>query len=517
MSTVIANTKFMGPMDLFKWFIDKAKLISMPYQYDAVEWMVNKELKKNIKKDEATASATASIEFKCNVRGGILADEMGLGKTIMMLGLFIANFVNKTLIVVPAPLVNQWASEMLKHCGHKILIWNKNVSLEALASSSFVIITYNKIATIGTDNTSYGHKEFMNVVWDRIVFDEAHNMRNKNRRFIAARGLKARVKWLITGTPIQNRRNDFWNLCSIIGLPASYYTSSSFKDDLLQKYYLRRTKVQVGIMIPTMTLCKKNVEWSNENEMKLSNDIHRAYKRCHREDKLRLLISARQVCILPKMVAGRINSLTKSPAYLKKEEEPMYIDGSNMTSKIDEVIRVLVERKDNGSGKLIFCHFRQEIDIIVLRLKAAGFESVATFDGRVSVKERAQIIEDGAGVLILQIQTGCEGINLQDKYSEVYFVSPSWNPAIEDQAVARCHRIGQKREVNVFKFGSSITKATNTKEKAKAKAKEGDKSKGGEVKKDEDEDEDIPSLDDYINSVQNSKREIRKDILSIDE
>jgi hypothetical protein len=104
-------------------------------------------------------------------------------------------------------------------------------------------------------------------------------------------------------------------------------------------------------------------------------------------------------------------------------------------------------------------------------------------------------------VLILQIQTGCEGINLQDKYSEVYFVSPSWNPAVEDQAIARCHRIGQKKNVCVFKFGSAITTSLWK------------KGVGASL----DFTSDVPSLDYYIDTVQNNKREIRKDVLSIEE
>ena len=76
---------------------------------------------------------------------------------------------------------------------------------------------------------------------------------------------------------------------------------------------------------------------------------------------------------------------------------------------------------------------------------------VKTFDGRTSHNQRNEILENACDVLILQIQTGCEGLNLQ-QFSEVYFVSPHWNPAVEDQAIARCHRIGQQSQVDVFRF-----------------------------------------------------------------
>jgi SNF2 family DNA or RNA helicase len=116
---------------------------------------------------------------------------------------------------------------------------------------------------------------------------------------------------------------------------------------------------------------------------------------------------------------------------------------------LNSVIDAILKNKGNGNGKLIFCHYKQEIDEIAYKLKANRM-TVAILDGR--VKKRADIINGSNEVIILQIQTGCEGLNLQDNYSEIYFVSPNWNPAIEDQAIARCHRIGQKKAVIVYRF-----------------------------------------------------------------
>jgi SNF2 family DNA or RNA helicase len=122
------------------------------------------------------------------------------------------------------------------------------------------------------------------------------------------------------------------------------------------------------------------------------------------------------------------------------------------SSKLDAVCASILENKDNGCGKLIFCNFREEIDEIARRLQAGGLGKVATFDGRTSFAKRKAILKEKMDALILQIQTGCEGLNLQENYSEIYFVSPHWNPAIEDQAIARCHRIGQKKPVLVKRF-----------------------------------------------------------------
>lgn len=84
-----------------------------------------------------------------------------------------------------------------------------------------------------------------------------------------------------------------------------------------------------------------------------------------------------------------------------------------------------------------------------------GLGSVVILDGRVSAKQRSHILTEKNDVMIVQINTGCEGLNLQEHYSEVYFVSPHWNPSVEDQAVARCHRFGQLKCVNVHRFHMS--------------------------------------------------------------
>lgn len=121
------------------------------------------------------------------------------------------------------------------------------------------------------------------------------------------------------------------------------------------------------------------------------------------------------------------------------------------SSKIDAVIKKIEECKDEGR-KIIFAHYRKEIDQYKKRLLEKNFQ-IAILDGRTKSRERKNILEDKVkpDVLIVQIQSGCEGLNLQ-KYSQIYFTSPSWNPATDDQAIARAHRIGQLNKVKIFKF-----------------------------------------------------------------
>jgi SNF2 family DNA or RNA helicase len=121
---------------------------------------------------------------------------------------------------------------------------------------------------------------------------------------------------------------------------------------------------------------------------------------------------------------------------------------TSKTNKIDTLVKTIYQRKDNGLRKIIFSQFHQEIDIIQNKLNLIGID-VYIYDGRTNIINRN--LNHKALVFILQVQTACEGINLQN-FNEIYFVAPIFNPAIEQQAIARCHRIGQNKPVYVFRL-----------------------------------------------------------------
>ena len=121
------------------------------------------------------------------------------------------------------------------------------------------------------------------------------------------------------------------------------------------------------------------------------------------------------------------------------------MQGSIGTSKISAVVDKIMERKNNNTKKLVFCTYHNEIDFVSSSLRNHGIR-VKVKDGR---KENSRV--ENPEVMVLQIQTCCEGLNLQE-FSEVYFVTPHWNPFVEKQAIARCHRFGQMRCVEVLRF-----------------------------------------------------------------
>lgn len=433
-------------MRLFDQLLDTTGLDHKDYQREGVEWCLNSELRETP---------------PCNVRGGFVADEMGLGKTIMMIGTFHANPLLHTLIVLPPVLIDQWVLQIYRLLQVKPLVYHgknkKTTTLQQLNDAPIVITSYGAVTLTKPQLKENVVTLLHQVQWNRIVFDEAHHLRNsKTSTSSSAKLLNSDIRWLVSGTPVQNSKKDFYSLCSSLKLPASYYTDTNSLKHLAKNFILMRTKKQVGIIITDLTVHSNSVKWTNEKEMQLSEEIHSelSFSRVspHKTGKflgqlpddkgrvLMLMLKAKQSCIMPSLMKHTLI-----------EDGDDYKEAFEHSSKLDSILKTIVERKDNGCGKLIFCHFRKEIDEIATRLVKQGLK-VAKFDGRTPFSKRQEILTQPNDVLILQIQTGCEGLNLQQNYSEIYFVSPHWNPAVEDQAVARCHRIGQLKPVFVHRF-----------------------------------------------------------------
>jgi SNF2 family DNA or RNA helicase len=292
------------------------------------------------------------------------------------------------------------------------------------------------------------------VKWGRIVCDEAHHLRNRRTKVAKiVSNLQTKIMWLITGTPIQNHINDLFSLFDILKISNKVYTDVEKLKNIISTIVLKRTKKEVGIQLPQLKVNRIKSEWVNSKEQALSEDIHdklsfSLLKQKPLDNTLRLstMLCARMLCVYPKMATKYLHKL-KTMGYIDDEN----FEGLKQTSKMDSVINKIVERKANGNRKIVFANFKDEIDHIKTSLISNGL-TVESIDGRIATKKKRQeILSSNIDVLILQIKTGNEGLNLQ-QYNEVYFVTPDWNPKVEEQAVARCHRLGQNKEVHVFHF-----------------------------------------------------------------
>lgn len=433
-------------MERFQYFIKNADLKSKTYQEEGVEWCIRKELVGN---------------GLSKIRGGFLSDEMGLGKTMTMIGTIFANYQKgrSTLIVLPVMLLKQWYHEILRTTGNKCLIFHGRKIPDGLEKAPIVLTTYGNICS--------KRSHLLEINWFRVIFDEAHHLRNPNTNVHrTAKLIKTKIFWFVTGTPIQNKVGDFKSLCTILGV------KTFNMEEIIQSCVLKRTKKTAGIVIPDAICESISVEWKDTSEKMISDGFHEslsfrsevidpidpiplysAFIKALPSEHQALIntIKSRQMCVLPSLVASFMKKLTsKVPASNLNEWLKMIQCLPRYQSKLNAVVEKLVERKEGG--KLIFCHFREEMNKIKKMLEDRGITDVAIVDGRVSLKQRNEIMQKHPRYLLLQIQTACEGLNLQEHYSEVYFVSPHWNPAVEQQAIARCHRMGQQNQVYVFRF-----------------------------------------------------------------
>jgi SNF2 family DNA or RNA helicase len=431
-----------------KW-ISIAKLQSKQYQIDGLSWLLQNELNPN--------------PFY-NIRGGFIADEMGLGKTIQSIGLIYSNFLPKTLIVVPLAILQQWQHEILRLLGHHAFIFHGNNihNLQALQNAPIVITTYGHISIRKLKNNLIQLSQLHTIQWNRIIFDEGHKLRNrKSLSAIGARNLQSPIKWIISGTPIQNSQNDFFNLAFIIGFHPKF--TKNYYSFIVKHFMLYRTKKDVHISLPPIHFHDIPVSWHNIHEKSLAQNIHSALPFSDgslpdftnpifdsiNSSHLTSIIRARQSCILPALINKSIYSITSLQSFDSKHIQDALISTSS-SSKINAVIDTIFKRKHNGNRKILFCHFTYEI-ITLFKLLSPHF-NVAFIDGSTSSSSRHAFTHDlSIDILILQIQSCSEGINLQH-FSEVYFISPHWNPAIHSQAIARAHRIGQTKDVHVFRF-----------------------------------------------------------------
>lgn len=372
----------------------------LPHQQIGVEWL---------KKRECCDS---------KIKGGLLCDEMGLGKTIQMIEVMKQNKKFHTLIVVPKSIVEQWRSEFEKFAPSINVCVYDGPKRKFDQFCDAVICPYSVLV------------DLVDYTWDRVILDEGHEIRNpKSLVHKNAMMIKASIKWILTGTPVFNRMKDFVVLCGFIGL--SRKRVQAYTDEIRDEYVLRRVKTDMA------PLEFRNVElemYDSEREL-----YERVYDEMSSyENILEWILRCRQVCSWPQTYYDGI--------YKKYGGTREIWKGS--TAKIDTLVAMI--KRHPTEKTLVFTQFTGESLEIQRRLGKNTFILNGQTEDRNLVIQSFKKAQDGA-VFIIQIKTGGVGLNLQEA-TRVYITQPSWNPAIELQAIARSHRNGQTKKVIVKKL-----------------------------------------------------------------
>lgn len=380
-----------------------------PHQIDGVKWMIEKEKSKI---------------------GGILADDMGLGKTIQMISLILARPKKVTMIVVPANLIKQWSSAIkslspdlpliIHWCDSRI----NSATIKRLneTDQSIVLTSYGLIHT----------KQIQELSVNRIICDEGHLFRNnKTKVFKFLNKIPARIKWILTGTPIQNKVKDLYTLFSFIGIMCN----KSNVEQSIKTHILRRTKKELNLDLPNIER-KISLIKPTAQEKKFYERIEEGS--ISLEWEIEKILRQRQASI----------STTYSAQAL---EESLKIDFSKYfgnNSKLNAISKDIPKQLELGKKIIVFTHFKYETEYISKKMDEKEID-YGIISGSVSINDRNKIIKDESlDVLLVQIIAGGTGLNLQ-RFNYVYFTSPHFNPAIEEQAVCRVFRIGQKQNVTI--------------------------------------------------------------------
>ena len=497
---------------IFSAWCNQKNLDIKKHQLEGIEWVIDRE------RNPELGSA-----------GGFVCDEMGLGKTILMIGAMVINPKENNLVVMPKSLMDQWCAAITSFTAldsEDVLVYHgargRSVQTKDISNYRVVITTYGMIATRKTKENSDEYKcPLWTQTWDRIIYDESHHLRNsKTGQFKGANLLKAPIKWMVTGTPINNKKRDFYTQSLIQGSGRHFPPRMKEIRRIIDAIVLKRTKKKVGIKMPALNENTIEVEWQSQEEEVFVRNIHNLMRfapvTANNVDSViqnlgsmykyifPIFMLMRQACVKPSLAYNSLvkRGLTSDLQIVRQLTE------SPTSSKMTAVIDKVVENRETKKSKLIFCLFRQEMDHIAMNLKEKGFNPVI-INGSTTKKQRRFALQAGIkndewktiapilpedvcgvinsylapNVLIAQIQTACEGLNLQH-FAEVYFTTPHWNPAVESQAIARCHRIGQKKDVDVYRF---VTKFNDA------------------------DDEASMSLDQYCMEVQRVKKEIARD------
>lgn len=397
--------------------------------------------------------------------GGILADDMGLGKTVQALALFLYYKKDhpdaKFFVVCPTTLIYNWESEIKKfapsltyhiHHGPK-----RYSEIEEFREHDVIITTY------GTMRSDI--KIIKEVKFDYVVLDESQSIKNPQAQVAkAALLLNAKHRVALSGTPVQNNTFDLFAQLNFLNpgilgsreffmnefaTPIDKFQEKEIVDQLKKltyPYILRRTKEQVAKDLPEKTETLLVCEMGKEQRK-----IYDSYRNVYKSQILGMIeekgIQKSQMHILQGLT--KLRQICDSPAILNEEERL-----ANHSVKLEELTREITDNVGKHKA-LVFSQFLGMLGLIRDELKKQGIP-YAYFDGSTTATEREREIQkfqqdDDCRVFLISLKAGGIGLNLTAA-DYVYIVDPWWNPAVEQQAIDRTHRIGQTKNIFAYRM-----------------------------------------------------------------
>ncbi|MBQ9368719.1 MAG: DEAD/DEAH box helicase, partial [Victivallales bacterium] len=385
--------------------------------------------------------------------GAILADDMGLGKTLEVLAMLDAwrraakgkRF--RALVVAPASVVPVWVQQSALFC--------KNMKTVAMVGHSYTREKVLAREDVDLLVTHYGLvrsdvAQLSKIAFDFVVLDEAQAIKNPDAQVSnAVRALEAGCRMALTGTPLENSISDLWSIMDFInpGLLGeredflARYGSASGKvlvTRRLNMLMIRRTKEMVAPELPPKTEELLTVEMSPEMRKAYNKEVARARLTAETYSAVNILAAItrlRMFCCAPELLDG-IQETLASP-------------------KVEMLMERLDELLGSGHSVLVFSQFTSMLKLIKDELEKAKVNH-RMITGEVAVEKRARIVQEfeqdpNPSVFLLSLKAAGTGLTLT-KADYVFLFDPWWNPAVENQAIDRTHRIGQDKPVFAYRL-----------------------------------------------------------------
>ncbi|AUX23255.1 helicase SNF2 [Sorangium cellulosum] len=393
--------------------------------------------------------------------GGVLADDMGLGKTVQALALLLdRRALGPALVVAPTSVAFNWVAEAERFAPSlRLTLYaeaaDRDDALEWLGPGDVLVLSYGLLVR---DAARLSARRFATV-----VFDEAQALKNATtQRVRAARALQADFRCALSGTPIENHLGELWSLFAVV-FPGLLGGWESFRSRyaapierqadpaaapalarVLAPFLLRRTKAEVEAELPARTEVRVPVVLSSA-EWQLYEDARLAALSDLESRRSALRQQERRVEVLAALT--RLRLLASHP----RLHDPRSELGS---SKLARFLELVEELCAEGQRALVFSQFTSHLALAREALEARGVAYVY-LDGRTPRAARAERVcafqEGTAPLFLISLKAGGFGLNLTAA-TNVIHLDPWWNPAVEDQASDRAHRLGQTRPVTIYRL-----------------------------------------------------------------